>query len=124
MAESKKNTLPAFSGSTLLVHPGDIASGVLPLAASGAWSHEVDARLCSTIGGDILADQACTLNIYFGQADQAGVIAWSDAESLSISASTLTPFSASDLFCSHVKIEVVNGGTQMDSLQIFVRGRG
>lgn len=106
-----------FAGSIPMIEDTKI------LAGSETRQYVLDVADVGSIGGDIFGDQASTLKVYYGHKDAAGAITYSDAETLAVSASTLTPFSSTDLFCDKIKIEVVNGATPMTSYKAFVRGR-
>lgn len=102
----------AFAGSVL------IHRDVVPLAGAATRTAVLLSDAIGSIGGDIYADQACTMNVYISpDGDNYG-----DPSVLTVAAGQKVRFEYPELFSRTIKVEVVNGATPMTAFRLFIRG--
>jgi len=113
-----KNETPIGAGGpfpgTVLLH-----KDTTPLDADETRTAGIDISHCSNFGGTLYADQACTLNLYYGQ-DGSN---YGDAVTKNVGAGESIDFYANANFYRALKIEVVNGVDAMTAYRLHLRGR-
>jgi hypothetical protein len=101
-----------FPGSILLHRD------VTPLDLEDARTAVILTHGCNSIGGDIYADQACTLKVYTSaDGDNFGTPAL-----VAVPAGQPLRFEYPGLFCRAVKVEVANNGAAMTEFRLYIRG--
>jgi hypothetical protein len=112
------DTLPfnVFKGGyagTVLLH-----RDTMPLAANVNREMVIVTDGCNAIGGDIYADQACTLQLSVSpDGDNYGM-----PSELNVPAGEMVRFEYPGLFARTVKLVATNGATPMTVFRLFVRG--
>lgn len=103
--------------------PGAFASQLLhrdtdPLAASETRSATIDIRNLGSIGGDIFADQACSMKFHTSpDGDNYGT-----PTELAVAAGEGIRFEYVRIAARAIKVEVVNGATPMTAFRLYIRG--
>ncbi|MGE4544229.1 MAG: hypothetical protein AB7D06_08970 [Pedobacter sp.] len=118
MALQLREETPVGAGGpfpgTVLLH-----KDTTPLAVNETRTAEIEISHCSKLGGSLYADQACTLNLYYGQ----DAVNYGPAESQSVSAGQTIEWDADPVYNRALKIEIVNGATEMTAFRNHIRGR-